>query len=433
MPYTGPVPRPGRRLFYGWWIVGAGFGIEALIGALMFHAYGAYVVLLREEFGWSKTMLSAAFSMARAESGILGPVQGWLTDRFGPRALIRVGMVLFALGLVWFSQIQTPLGFFLSFFVIALGTSLGGFLPITVAIVNWFRRRRALALSLSSAGMAVGGLLTQVVALSLTRVGWRWTALASALVVLAAGLPIAQLVRHRPAPFGETPDGEAAPPREPATPGGRRPPPAVDFTAREAMRVPAFWFIALGHGSALLVVSAVMVHLIVHVTERLGYSLRQGTSVVALMTVMQVAGQLGGGWAGDRFDKRVISTVCMLAHAVALLLLASASAFWMVLGFAVLHGLAWGIRGPLMSAIRADYFGSAAFGMITGVSSMIVMLGMMGGPLVAGVLADRTGSYTLGFTVLAGMAAVGSVFFLLARRPPPPAPSRARRAAPAQP
>jgi MFS family permease len=73
-----------------------------------------------------------------------------------------------------------------------------------------------------------------------------------------------------------------------------------------------------------------------------------------------------------------------------------------------------------MSAMRADYFGSASFGTITGVSSMVVMLGMMGGPLVAGILADRTGSYEIGFSVLAGLAALGSVFFWLARRPPPP-------------
>ena len=79
------------RVFYGWWIVAAGFGIEALIGALMFHAYGAYLVRLREEFSWSRTLLSAAFAMSRAESGILGPVQGWLTDQFGPRILIRTG------------------------------------------------------------------------------------------------------------------------------------------------------------------------------------------------------------------------------------------------------------------------------------------------------------------------------------------------------
>ena len=70
-----------------------------------------------------------------------------------------------------------------------------------------------------------------------------------------------------------------------------------------------------------------------------------------------------------------------------------------------------------MSAIRADYFGSAAFCTITGMSSMVVMLGMMGGPLIAGILADRTGSYDMGFRILATLAGIGSIFFLLARRP----------------
>ena len=91
-------------MFYGWWIVSAGFGLETLIGGLMFHAYGAYLVLLREEFGWSKTMLSAAFVMARAESGILGPVQGWLTDRFGPRVLAALA----AVGSVFFLRARRP-------------------------------------------------------------------------------------------------------------------------------------------------------------------------------------------------------------------------------------------------------------------------------------------------------------------------------------
>jgi len=409
------VPTP--RIFYGWWIVAAGFGLEALIGALFFHAYGAYVVLLREEFGWSKTMLSAAFSMARAESGILGPLQGWLTDRLGPRVLIRLGMAIFGLGFLLFAAVGSPLTFFLAFFVMAVGSSLGGYLPIGVAIVAWFRRRRALALSMSGTGMAVGGLLVQGVAWALTQWGWRATALASGLLVLAAGIPLAQVIRHRPEPYGWRPDGEA--PGDDGAPGR----PALllerDFTPREALRTAAFWHVAIGHGAALLVVSAVLVHMVVHVTERLGYSLQQGAGVVALMTVTQIVGQLGGGWAGDRFSKRVLVVACMLAHAAALLLLAHATAFAMVVGFAVLHGLAWGVRGPLMSAIRADYFGSRAFGTITGLSSMVVMLGMMGGPLIAGVLADWTGSYVAGFHVLAALAAGGSVSFMLARRPRP--------------
>ena len=408
------------RAFYGWWIVGAGFSIEALIGALMFHSYGAYVVVLREEFGWSKTMLSAAFAMARAESGILGPVQGWLTDRFGPQILIRVGMTIFGVGFMLLSQIGSPVTFFLTFFMLALGSSLGGYLPISVAIVNWFRRKRALALSISSTGMSVGGLLTPVVVLGLTRLGWRWTAFLSGVLILLVGLPLSRIVRrHRPEAYGLQPDGDTA--ATLAVGAAMRPRPApVDFTAREAMRAPALWLIAAGHGSALLVVSAVMVHFVTDMTERLGFSLRQAAGIVALMTVVQIAGQLGGGFAGDRFSKRAIVVGCMAAHAVALFVLAAATALWMVVVFAVLHGLAWGVRGPLMAALRADYFGSASFGMITGISSMVVMIGMMAGPLVAGILADRTGSYQTGFRVLAGCAALGSIFFLLARRPEPP-------------
>jgi sugar phosphate permease len=420
---------PGR-VFYGWRIVGAGFGLEILIGALLFHAYGAYVVLMREEFGWSRTLFSAVFAMARAESAILGPVQGWLTDRFGPRALMRVGMTVFGLGFILFSRIDSPLEFFGAFFLVAVGAGIGGYVPIAVAVVNWFRRRRALALGLTSSGSAVGGLLTPVVVASLTTLGWRGTALLSGLLILGIGLPAAQVFRHRPERYGEYPDGL---PPEDAGPSPARIGSAgasVDFTPREAMRTGAFWLVSMGHGAALLVVSAVIVHMVTHVTERLGYSLAQAATVVALLTVAQIAGHLGGGWAGDRVSKRVIAAACMIGHAVALLSLAWASAYWMVIVFAGLHGLSWGARGPLMAAIRADYFGAAAFGTISGVSSMVTMLGMMGGPLVAGILADRTGSYGLGFTVLACLALAGSVCFLLANRPPPPVRAQAAEPAP---
>jgi MFS family permease len=404
---------PRIRWFYGWWVVAAGFGLEFLIGALMFHSYGAYAVLLREEFGWSKTMVSAAFSMSRAESGILGPLQGWLTDRFGSRALIRVGMVVFGVGFILFSQLDGPVTFFATFFMMAVGSSLGGYLPIGAAVVAWFRRRRALALSITGMGMSLGGLITPLIALSLSRVGWRWTAFASGVIVLVVGLPLAQLVRHRPEAYGLAPDGVPVP----AESGASRREADRDFTGRQAIVTRAFWYLAIGHGAALLVVSAVMVHMIIHVTEQLGYSLQQAGGVVALLTATQATGQLSGGWLGDRFSKRWIAATCMLAHAAALVILAFATAFWMVCAFAVLHGLAWGMRGPLMAALRADYFGSTSFGMIAGLSSMIVMLGMIGGPLVAGILADRTGSYVPGFVTLAVLAALGSIAFILARPP----------------
>jgi sugar phosphate permease len=331
-------------------------------------------------------------------------------------------MVVFAAGFVLFSRLDGPVAFFLTFFMMAVGTSLGGYLPISVAIVTWFRRRRSLALSISGMGMALGGLSTPLVIAALTRYGWRTTALASGLIVLVLGLLLAQLMRHPPETYGLRPDGDPRPAPEART---ARPTDTRSYTAREAMATRAFWYISLGHAAALLVVSAVMVHMVIHVTERLGYSLPQAGAVVALLTVMQLTGQLTGGWLGDRFSKRWICAGCMLGHAVALMVLGLATAFWMVLAFAVLHGVSWGMRGPLMAAIRADYFGSGSFGMISGVSSMVIMFGMMLGPLVAGILADRTGSYVPGFSVLAAFAAAGSIAFVRARRPAPAAGPRA--------
>lgn len=385
-----------------------------LAGLLWMQSYGAYMVLLQQDFGWSKAVVAGAFALTRVESGLLGPLQGWLVDRFGPRAILRVGITLFGLGFMAFSQVDSIVTFYATFAVIAVGASLGGFVTIMVAIVNWFDRHRAKAVALSQIGYSLGGLSVPLVILSLEAFGWRVTAFASGLIVLGVGLPLVQLVHHRPEPLGFVPDGVA---RDNVTRDRRGGLDTRDFTAREAIRTRAFWLISLGHASALLTVSAVMVHLIPHLTEGLSYSLREAGLVVALMTAFQMAGQLFGGYLGDRVDKRLLCVVCLVAHAVALLMIAYASSIWMVVGFAALHGLGWGMRGPMMVALRADYFGPSSFGTIMGFSSLIVMFGMSGGPIVAGLMADASGNYESGMTLLAAGSFLGSFCFLAATRP----------------
>ena len=409
-----------RRIFYGWLIVGAGFGVQALIGGLLFHAYGSYVVLLGRDFGWSRTMLSAAFSLARVEDGLLGPVQGWMVDRFGPRVVMRVGCVLFGVAFMLFSRIDSVATFYAAFILMAVGAALAGFLSVTTAIVNWFNRRRSLAIGLSMIGFAAGGLAQPLVVGALEAYGWRTVAFASGVIIIAVGLPLTQLMRHRPEPYGYLPDG--VPAETVASAGGPEPEPRDDagFTPREALRTRSFWLISLGHGAALLVVSAVMVHFVAHVNESLGYSLPQAAAVITLITGMSVVGQLGGGYLGDRANMRLIMMICMLGHAAGVLLLTFATALWMVIAFAVLHGLAWGARVPVIIAIRAEYFGAQSFGTIMGLSSLITMIGMILGPIVAGAAYDATGSYKPGFTVLAILAGLGSLFFVFATRPQPP-------------
>ena len=109
-----------RGVFYGWWIVAGGFAIQMLSSLLFYYSFGAYFVYLQEAFGWSRTMLSGAFSLSRMESGILGPFQGWLIDRFGPRAVMRIGIVIFAVGLMLFSQIHSAWQYYGAFLVMAL-------------------------------------------------------------------------------------------------------------------------------------------------------------------------------------------------------------------------------------------------------------------------------------------------------------------------
>ena len=412
---------PQGHIFQGWWLVGAG-GLVQFTGAILFfQAFGAYFLLIEDEFGWSKALLAGGFALARLESGLLGPIQGWMIDRYGPRAVIRWGLVIFGLGLIGFSQIESIIEFYVYFFFIALGTSLGGFLSVTTALVNWFSRHRAKALALSQLGFSFGGILVPITIFSLETVGWRITAVGSGIIVLIVAWPLTRIIDHRPEDIGETPDGIPYQGPTPSTvsqnplntPAYRR----SDFTTREALRTRAFWFMALGHGTALLSIGAVMVHLILHLNGQLGYSLTTAGLVISLMTAMQIIGLVSAGFLGDRFDKRLIVTVCMGFHAAGLLLLAYAHSVWMIIGFAVLHGIAWGTRGPLMQAIRADYFGASNFGVIMGWSSLIVMMGMALGPLYAGYMADRTGSYVSAFTTLAVSALFGAIFFLLAKKP----------------
>ena len=92
----------------------------------------------------------------------------------------------------------------------------------------------------------------------------------------------------------------------------------------------------------------------------------------------------------------------------------------MVVAFAMLHGVGWGMRGPLMVALRADYFGPSSFGTIMGFSSLIVMFGMSGGPIVAGLMADASGNYESGLALLAFGSFLGSFCFYFASRPERP-------------
>lgn len=404
-------------------MVGYTSGIQFLQSALLTQSFGAYIALLAEEKGWSKTGLSGAAALHSTEAALLGPALGWIVDRFGAPVVIRAGVVISAAGFWALSEVQTLIGFYLSVLVIGLGATLGGYFPLTVSIVQWFERYRARALSIQSLGLAIGGLGVPLVAWVMHEYGWRIAAQGSAVIMLVVAFPLAWRLKRRPEDMGEQVDGLSVNNDRKSDEDTPNPPKPLSkllmrgLTAKQALRTRAFWLLSLGHACALLIVTSVNVHAISHMKEGLGYSVAQASLVIMIMTIAQVAGVLAGAAIGDRFEKRLVAAGCMLLHATGILALAYATRFSHLVAFALLHGLAWGLRGPFMQALRADYFGRKSFGMIMGMSSLLVALGQISGPMVAGVMADLTGDYRAGFTLLATMAVAGSVMFVYAIKP----------------
>src|SRR3954462_2838151 len=204
-----------RRLFYGWYMVAAGSAMQFLQAGLMTQSFGAYVAVLQAERGWSKTALSGAAALQQLEGAILGPVLGWFIDRFGPQGMIRVGILVFGLGLMLLSQTDTLPTFYAAFLVIALGSSLCGFFPVNIALINWFERWRARALSSMSIGLALHRIAVPLVAWSLQSFGWRATAFSSGVIALGAAVALPMLIKRLPQDPGLTVDG--LPPTSPET------------------------------------------------------------------------------------------------------------------------------------------------------------------------------------------------------------------------
>ena len=384
---------------------------------LWMQGFGNLAVELRSEFGWSKTLFSSAFAVTRTGSALIAPTQGAALRRWGTTKVMRFGAAFVFGGFLGLSLVQTRVHFFLAMSVAAFGMALAGFLTLTSALVPWFERKRARALSFQTLGFAIGGFAGPVLVLCFGWFGWRPT-MAGAGVIMTVAIAAASVIIGRTREqTGEPVDGipEEIAAQQPRAEGVSD----THFTASQALRTRAFWMVSLGHGSALVIVSSILAHVALYLVEDRGFSARDAALVAGMIPVFQVGGTLLGGFLGDRINKRLIIVTAMCAHGAALLVLTWFEGTVAIAIFVVMHGLAWGSRGPLMQAIRADYFGSTHFAAIMGWSTIVSTIGMVTGPLLAGILADATGDYQRGFTIIAIFAFAGNIFWFLASPPTP--------------
>ena len=417
------LPFGGKGPFYGWVIVGVGVVTQFFQGVTN-QGFSSYLPFLHAKFGWSKAVMAAPRSVSQVDNSVLGPIEGYLVDKFGPRVIATIGIFFMGLGLILFGLTNSLWLYFVANIVIDIGTGLEGLLIMSVAVNNWFRRKRTLAQAIMLLGFSMAGLVgVPALGLVQTNLNWQSAAIGSGLIIWIFGFPCAQLLRTSPEPYGLYPDGAGSADLNSVNKTSRYLPSEYDFSLKEAFRTPTFWFLAVGWALGGMGMGVAQTHLFLHLeaTEG-GVSLTHATATLvwSVASFSNIPCRLLGGILGDRLPKNILLGIASILMAVSVYILATADSLKMALAFAVVYGIGWGIRTPVMNALQADYFGRRSLGKIIGWLQSLSLPVTIAAPIIVGYVADVQGTYRLAFSVTALISLFGSAAIFMARQPRPP-------------
>lgn len=404
----------------------AGAFINAFGVGTFFYGFSTFFNPMVEEFGWSRTVMSGAFSLSRTEGGIAGPINGWLTDKFGARKMVLIGVTIAGAGFMMLWLVNSPLSLYLIFgLVLSMGFNLGFMHATSAAVAKWFIKKRGRALSFLITGNGVGGaIFVPLIAWLIIQFGWRWAAVSIGLAMWVFILPLGLIIRSTPEEMGLVPDGQPSrrenqSPEVAHTPtedsAGSTPLEEVNLTVREALKTRAFWTYVASMMLRASILSSIVIHQIPHLTD-IGVSYQNASNVLGRMVLMSVPGRLLSGWLGDRFNKKVLLFLLCLLQAVGIFIFIHANTPALLWLFVVIYGLGYGGVIPLTVALRADLFGRRNYATIAGITMPLTMIGTVTAPLLAGYLYDTTQSYDLAFYVFIVMIILSGILFLLIPR-----------------
>ncbi|MBI4298426.1 MAG: MFS transporter [Chloroflexi bacterium] len=408
-----------KRPFYGW-IVVAAVAPTQFFGGINAQGFGTYLGLLQKEFGWSRALLAAPRSVSQLENVTLGPIEGWLVDKLGPRIMVAIGAFIMGLGFIIFGMVHSLWMYFLANIIISLGAGVGGGIVVSAAVNYWFRRKRTLAQVMSVISFPMAGVVgIPVVIWVQSAFGWRAALIATGLLIWAVIIPASSFIRRYPESYGLHPDGD--PPDSAVAEVGRRLGGGlVNFTIGEALRTRTFWLVALGIGIYGLVSSAMTVHLFLHLEQGVGLSRGTAAVVWTVASSLNIPSRLLVGVIGERVPKHLLLGASGTFLAVSLLILALANNLGWALAFAVFYGISWAIRMPVQRAQQGEYWGRTSLGTISGIQNSFEILLGVPAPILAGRMADIQGDYRLTFIIGAALSLIGAICLFLGTRPKPP-------------
>lgn len=431
-----------KKVFYGWWIVLA-TNITCMLGyGTWLYSFGVFFKPMIAEFGWTRAMTAAAYSLRSVEGGLAAPVVGWAVDKYRSRAVIQFGAVISGLGFVMMYFVESLIGFYFVYAIwLSIGMSAMLYIPANAVIARWFRRRLTLALAVLAVGAGLGGLVCAPASnLLISMMGWRHAFMTVGVVLLVVVLPLTLLIKNDPSDKGLKPDGgrlqddgNEAKAKEPdaekpdaakpdrAKPDTARPEdeagpprPATEYTLTQALKSLVFWILALAFGLALMGHAVVTVHTVPALTDA-GIGSDQAAWAFGFVIFVSIVGRLSFGYLGDILDKHVLFAVAYVMQAAGIVVLAHARDLPMVYLFVVLFGVGFGATVPLMPAIRRDYFGLTAFAKIQGFMAPVTMVFSASGPIVAGFVFDVSGTYRWVFYTMAATLFLSALLLLLLR------------------
>ncbi len=378
-----------------------------------------FVKPIQDELGWSYTTIATGFLIGSASGAVASSLTGWLVDRYGPRVVVALGGVGLAGALIGLSTIQEPWHFW-TFFGLARGSVIAGVeIGSSVAIAKWFVRQRGRTLAVKSMGQRSGQVVLPIVSfLIMDASDWRTAYVAlSGFACLAIIGPALLLMRSQPEDHGMLPDGTTDLRN---AQGDRRPQARVveeeSWTLREARSTRAFWLITVFLICTPFVQGATNLHMAPIFHDR-GLSEGQAVAIVSIFGMSSVSSILPTGFIMERVHVRLGAMVqAVLVLTTMVLLLVPAGGFPLAVLWAIIFGVAAGMRNVIEVLLLANYFGRASLGAIKGFTAPFRMISPFG-PVLAGFIRDESGSYTGAFILFASVAVLMLLLMVFATQP----------------
>ena len=399
-------------LFYGWRMVVASCALRVLGAGLHGFGFTVFFLPLSQDLNLNRTSTSLAFSLARAEGAIEGPVVGHLLDRYGPKPIMLAAVLLMGAGYLLFSQVNSYATFLIVYLGVISLAHAGGFMHAPMVLINtWFIRHRARAITINSAAFGLGGVLVApVLSVIVQAWGWRWGAAIGGVLFLVVGLPLCLTIRRSPESMGLLPDGD-----QPAGPAPGKDGPGqtikseVDVTVAEALKSFAFWGSVLAAGIRNASYHAIGVHFVPFMVWK-GLSQSEAALLLGVYAFLGMALTLILGWVADRANKPRMTALILFAAAGAMFLPIVGSSLWSLCLFTIVFA-AVETTFPLGWAVVGDLFGRKHYAKIRGYMTLFYTWGGVLGPVIAGAIFDRWQTYEPLLWSLVVVFIVAGLFF----------------------